>query len=62
MFQVHGGQERNSFNRVFKDAEMMMYTKECACVHAQWLQACLTLCNRLNSRLSGSSVHGILPE
>ena len=31
-----------------------------ACMHGQWLQSCLTLCNPMNSRPPGSSVHGIL--
>ena len=31
----------------------------CACVHAQSLQLCLTLCNPMDCSLPGSSVHGI---
>ena len=30
-----------------------------ACVHAQLLQLCLTLCNPMDLSLPGSSVHGI---
>ena len=31
-----------------------------ACLHAQWLQLCLTLSNSMDHRPPGSSVHGIL--
>ena len=31
-----------------------------ACVHAQLLQSCLTLCNPMDLSLPGSSVHGVL--
>ena len=31
-----------------------------ACVHAKWLQSCLTLCKPMDCSLPGSSVHGIL--
>ena len=31
-----------------------------AFMHAKLLQSCLTLCNPLDCRFSGSSVHGIL--
>jgi len=31
-----------------------------ACMHAQWPQSCLTLCNPMDCNLPGSSVHGIL--
>ena len=30
------------------------------CVHAKWLQSCLTLCDLMGCGLPGSSVHGIL--
>ena len=31
-----------------------------ACTHAKSLQSCLTLCDRMDCSLPGSSVHGIL--
>ena len=31
-----------------------------SCMHAQSLQSCPTLCDTIDSRLPGSSVHGIL--
>ena len=31
-----------------------------ACVHAKWLQSCLTLCKPMDCSLPGSSVHEIL--
>ena len=31
-----------------------------ACVHAQSLQSCLTLCDPMDYSLPGTSVHGIL--
>ena len=30
------------------------------CMHAKLLQSCPTICNPMDSRLPGSSVHGIL--
>ena len=33
---------------------------DCGCVHAKLLQSCLTLCNAMDCRLPGFSVHGIL--
>ena len=33
-----------------------------ACMHAQWLQLCSTVCDPMDYSLPGSSVHGILQE
>ena len=38
----------------------VVHIGEGACVHAQSLQSCLTLCDPMNCSLPGSSVHGIL--
>ena len=33
-----------------------------ACVHAKWLQSCMTVCDGVDCSLTGSSVHGILRQ
>ena len=38
----------------------ILSTYVCACIHAQLLQSCLTLCAPMDYSLPGSSVHGIL--
>ena len=40
--------------------ETCNYIIHCACVHAQLLHSCPTLCNSMNCSPPGSSVHGIL--
>ena len=38
----------------------LVYLLSLSCEHAKLLQLCLTLCNTMDCRLPGSSVHGIL--
>ena len=37
-----------------------MQSQELECLHAKWLQSCLTLCNPMDCSPPGSSVYGIL--
>ena len=36
-----------------------LVSRNCECVHAQFLQSCLTFCNPMDCSPPGSSVHGI---
>ena len=57
---AHVTEDLNILNHILIHLNLDLHYHICACVHAQSLESCPTLCDPMDCSVPGFSVHGIL--